>query len=123
MSHTYVSNLIHIVFSTSERRDLISEEMRERLWAFMGGVARERNAKALAIGGTGNHVHILLSVPATIHIADLVKAIKAISSIWIHDNFPDRRLFAWQKGLWRVQHRESATRANVGLHCKPGGTP
>lgn len=98
MSHTYISNLVHVVFSTSERRNLISEDMRGRLWAFMGGVARERNATAICIGGTENHVHLLISIPATIHIADLVKAIKAISSIWVHEKFPEKRHFAWQKG-------------------------
>jgi putative transposase len=72
--------------------------MRTRLWAFMGGVARERNAKALCIGGTDNHVHLLISIPATIHVAELVKAIKAISSIWVHEEYPEKRHFAWQKG-------------------------
>ena len=32
---------------------------RNRLWAYIGGIARENGMKALAIGGTDDHVHAL----------------------------------------------------------------
>jgi putative transposase len=63
MSHTYVSELIHCVFSTKERRNLISSEIQPQLWAFLGGIARKNGFKALMVGGTENHVHILFSLP------------------------------------------------------------
>ena len=52
--------------------------------------------KALAIGGVEDHVHLLLSLPATMPIAKAVQLIKGGSSKWVHDTFPDQRLFAWQ---------------------------
>ncbi len=64
MPHTYCSLLFHCVFSTKERRNFISDDVRERLWAYIGGIAREHETKALAVGGTEDHVHILLSLPA-----------------------------------------------------------
>ena len=52
--------------------------------------------KALSIGGVEDHVHLLLSLPATMSIAKAMQLIKGGSSKWVHDSFPDQRLFAWQ---------------------------
>ncbi len=64
----------------------------------MGGMARERSVCALAIGGTDDHLHMLISLPATIALAKAVQEIKAGSSKWIHETYVDRRAFAWQEG-------------------------
>jgi REP element-mobilizing transposase RayT len=54
--------------------------------------------KAVAVGGTDDHVHILLSLPATITLAKAAQLIKGGSSLWIHESFPNQRNFAWQEG-------------------------
>ncbi len=95
MSHTYISDLVHIVFSTKERRNTIPADMHERLWSFLGGIARKNGFKAIAIGGTTNHVHALLSLPATMPLSKAVQLIKGASSKWMSDlGHP----FAWQEG-------------------------
>jgi REP element-mobilizing transposase RayT len=53
---SYVSNPIHLVFSTKERRKLITPALRERLWPFLGGIARQNKMKAIEIGGIEDHV-------------------------------------------------------------------
>jgi len=73
MSHSYVSCYIHYVFSTKDRIKTINPEVKERLWAYMGGIAKENNMKALIVGGTSNHVHILLEIPSTITIAKAIQ--------------------------------------------------
>jgi putative transposase len=57
---SYVSSHYHCVFSTTERRPLISTELRERLWPFLGGIARQNQMKAIEVGGMPDHVHIWL---------------------------------------------------------------
>lgn len=98
MSHSYNSQLIHFVFSTKERRALITPELQERLWPYLGGIARENKMVALAVGGVEDHAHILLSLPATISVSKAVQLMKGGSSKWIHDTFPEHRLFSWQEG-------------------------
>lgn len=98
MPHSYVSNLVHNIFSTKERFPFIDQELESRLWPYMGGIARENGMKALAIGGTTDHVHALLSLPATMSGAKAVQLIKGGSSKWIHDELPQYRKFAWQDG-------------------------
>src|SRR3974390_1723342 len=94
---SYVSSYHHCVFSTKERRPLITSELRERLWPFLGGIARQNNMKAIEAGGVGDHVHILLSIPSTMPISKAVQFIKGGSSKWIHETFPEHRLFSWQE--------------------------
>jgi REP element-mobilizing transposase RayT len=97
MAHTCYSVLIHYVFSTKERRRLIAAEIRADLWAYMGGVARAEGMKALAIGGTDDHSHMLLSLPATISFAKAVQVVKAGSSLWLGAE-RSRQSFEWQEG-------------------------
>jgi putative transposase len=96
MSHTYISDLIHCVFSTKERRNLIRPEIQSDLWAFLGGIARKNGFKALIVGGTENHVHVLLSLPAQMPLAKAMQLIKGASSHWMNENHT--KGFAWQQG-------------------------
>jgi len=96
VSHTYVSELVHCVFSTKERRNLIPPDIQPGLWAFLGGIARKNGFKALVVGGTDNHVHILLSLPASMPLAKAMQLIKGASSHWM--NQEQTKDFAWQEG-------------------------
>ncbi|HKS26201.1 MAG TPA: IS200/IS605 family transposase [Pyrinomonadaceae bacterium] len=98
MPHSYVSSLVHCVFSTKDRRKIISPQLQERIWPFLSGIARQNGMKALAVGGTDDHAHILLSLPAVMPLSKAIQLIKGGSSKWIHDNFPAQRSFAWQEG-------------------------
>lgn len=98
MGHSYTSSLFHCVFSTKERRKLITPELQERLWPYIGGIARDNRMKALTAGGIEDHVHILLSIPSTLAIAKAIQLIKGGSSKWVHETFPNMRAFAWQEG-------------------------
>ena len=94
---SYVSSYFHCVFSTKERQPLISEPLQERLWPFLGGVARRNDMKAIEIGGMLDHVHILLSLPSTLSIAKALQLLKGGSSKWVHDTFPECWAFRWQE--------------------------
>lgn len=95
MSHRYESILIHCVFSTKDRKPIIPETVKNKLWAYMGGIARTNHFKALAVGGITDHVHALLSIPAPLAVAKAVQLIKGGSSKWINDHARSRS-FAWQ---------------------------
>ncbi len=98
MANSYLSLYIHVVFSTKGRRAMILPDLQNRLWSYMGGIARENKMKALSIGGMQGHVHMLLSLPGTLPVAKAVQLIKGGSSKWVHGTFVDSRRFAWQEG-------------------------
>ncbi len=87
----------HCVFSTKGRQPLMTSALRQRLWPFIGGIARQNKMKAIEIGGVEDHVHILLSIPSTVSIAKAMQLIKGGSSKWVHETFPEHRLFGWQE--------------------------
>ena len=96
MGRTYISAFFHCVFSTEGRRGLIPPVKQPDLWAYLGGIARKNNFKAIAVGGTDNHVHVLLSLPATMPLAKAVQLLKGGSSKWMNTSGDGR--FAWQEG-------------------------
>ena len=98
MSHSYVSNLMHCTFATKERFPFINSELEARLWPYIGGIARANKMKPLSIGGTADHLHALLSLPATMSFAKAVQLVKGGSSKWMHETFPNYQKFAWQEG-------------------------
>jgi REP element-mobilizing transposase RayT len=98
MPHSYLSNLMHCVFSTKERRKFITPELQQRLWPFIGGIARENGMKASAVGGVADHIHVLLSLPAPMPVAKAMQLVKGGSSKFVHETFSDQRDFAWQEG-------------------------
>ena len=98
MSHSYVSNLMHCTFSTKGRYPFIDSALESRLWPYVGGIARENRIKPLAIGGTSDHLHALLSLPGMMSFSKAVQLIKGGSSKWINDTFPGKKKFEWQEG-------------------------
>ncbi|HMB83863.1 MAG TPA: IS200/IS605 family transposase [Terriglobales bacterium] len=95
MAHRYPNILIHLVFSTKNRRDLIPNELRTVLWKYLAGIGRNHKIPVLAAGGTANHVHLLIALPSDVSTAKAVQILKANSSRWVGEHSID---FAWQEG-------------------------
>ena len=98
MPGTYAKILLHIAFSTKGRSRLITPDLQERLHPYMGGIVREEKGVLHEIGGTGNHVHLLVGWRTDESVAALVRRVKSGSSLWVHQTFPMMRAFAWQEG-------------------------
>ena len=95
MPQSFVSNNVHIVFSTKERKPLIPSDQQKRLWAYLGGIAKNVGVTPMAIGGMPDHVHVLAALPAELAIAKFVNVLKSNSSKWMHERGVE---FGWQKG-------------------------
>jgi REP element-mobilizing transposase RayT len=95
MSHSYAQNIIHLVFSTKERRKLISAEFQPALWAYVAGVCKKNEIFVYAVGGMDDHIHSLIQIPAPLALAKAVLAIKSNSSRWTHER---GQKVEWQEG-------------------------
>ena len=95
MPHSYVSSVFHIVFSTKQRMQLIPADRQSRLWNYLAGIALNHGIQVLAVGGTEDHVHMLVVLPADTALSDAVRTLKTNSSRWVRQT---DRLFAWQEG-------------------------
>jgi REP-associated tyrosine transposase len=95
MGHSYSQNLIHCVYSTEGRRNLIKPELQVSLWRYTCTIAKQQGIHLVTAGGTANHAHILIALPPTISLAKALQTIKAYSSRWISEHGVP---FQWQEG-------------------------
>ena len=95
MSHTYFQNVVHIVFSTKERRKIIPAQMKVRLWEYTAAICQHKGIFVHSIGGMEDHIHMLLQFPPMLAIADAIRDIKSNSSGWLSDEIGR---FTWQQG-------------------------
>lgn len=98
MAQTLVSLLVHVIFSTKHRANLIPPEIEEELFSYVGGIAKNNHSKLLATGGTANHIHLLLSLGKTINLSEIVGDIKRDSSKWLKTKDEKYQDFHWQDG-------------------------
>jgi REP element-mobilizing transposase RayT len=106
MAHTYSIHLEHCIFTTKNRLPLIIEP--DVACRTLRAVARQASLRILAVGGTTNHVHILLEIPKTQTISDVMRELKANSSRLLRQNW---RLFAWQDGYGSMSVSPSAVQS------------
>ncbi len=108
MAQTYTKLLYHIVFSTKDRRNLITPSTQPNLHAYMGGIVRRLGGTALLIGGISDHIHMLTSVPPTIALSDFMRDVKAGSSKWMRELSRFELPFEWQRGYSAFTVSQSA---------------
>ena len=99
MAQSLAKVLVHIVFSTKDRRPFLQNVgVREEMHRYLGGICRAHQSPSLIIGGVEDHVHILCSLGRTITIADLIRELKRSSSKWIKSRSREYSEFRWQGG-------------------------
>jgi REP element-mobilizing transposase RayT len=98
VAKTYTSLNYHFTFSTKNREPWISQSIEDRIWSYIGGVARKHKMTALQVGGIDDHIHTLVMAPPTLSPSQIAQYLKGDSSKWIHEEFPKLRGFEWQDG-------------------------
>jgi REP element-mobilizing transposase RayT len=98
--------LVHLIFSTKQRRPLIRAEIHSDLCGYITGILKNLHSPSLQTGGTADHLHILLSLSRTISLAKLVEEVKKSSSKWMKQEggVPE---FSWQAGYGAFSVGES----------------
>jgi putative transposase len=90
--------IIHIVFSTKDRRPWLDTKIRPRMHAYLATLCRDCDCEAYRVGGVADHVHIAARLARTISQAELLGKIKKTSSAWIKKQDRQYAGFAWQVG-------------------------
>ena len=98
MPHSLADLVVHVIFSTKERRPIITDELKTKLFPYMAGIVNERGGTPHIFNGMPDHVHMLASVPTGLSVADLMRFVKGSSSRWVHQEFPAKSTFGWQRG-------------------------
>jgi putative transposase len=88
--------LVHIIFSTKDRRPLVTTAVQLDLYAYLATIVRNTDCECYRVGGMVDHVHIAIRLSRTKNIAELVAELKASSSRWMKTQGVPK--FAWQRG-------------------------
>ena len=98
MPQSLAAMYAHLVWSTKNRTTSIRPAWESRLHEYIGGIVAARGGVLLVAGGMPDHIHLLVSLGREWSLAEVLRDVKAGSSKWVHDQFPDDREFAWQSG-------------------------
>ena len=98
MPSAFTQNFYHTVFSTRHRANLITPELEERLYPFLGGILRDLRCTLLTVNGKPDHVHLLVRYRADLSHSEMLQQTKGRSSKWVNETFPQLGHFAWQEG-------------------------
>ena len=99
MAGTYTKLYYHIVFSTKNRKEFIKSAIEDQLHKYIAGIVRGIGGNGIEINGMPDHVHILAIMPPKIALSNALRDIKANSSRWVHESFPELAKFGWQDGF------------------------
>jgi REP element-mobilizing transposase RayT len=107
MSKTFSQIYIHIVFGVKDRQALIPSELKDELYKYITGIIKHKGQKLLAINGTHDHIHLLISMNPDIAVSDLVREMKKHSTDFINGKGLLCGKFYWQEGYGAFSYSNS----------------
>jgi hypothetical protein len=118
MANTFCSLDIHCIVSTKERVPILNPELRERIWPFLGGIAKQNGITPRCIGGVADHVHLLLSLPTTVPIAKAIQLREYLAFLKRHELSVDDKISVGLTTTSAVPGRGLST--SLSRHFLPG---
>lgn len=98
MPQSLAQILVHLVFSTKNRETFLTDNIRDDLHAYIGGIVANQKGTLLKAGSVADHIHLLLSHPRTCSPSDMVQEVKTGSSKWLKTKAVRNANFHWQSG-------------------------
>lgn len=107
MPNTYTQIHLHLIFAVQNRRSLINDSWKDRLYMYITGIVQTNKHKMIIINGMPDHLHIAIGMRPTQSVSDLMQDIKGSSSTWINDNKFVQGKFQWQEGYGAFSYNKS----------------
>src|SRR5215469_148602 len=100
MPQSLAKILVHVVFSTKDRRPFLRDKkLREELHNYIGGILNRLDCQPVIVGGVEDHIHLLCALSRTCQASEMIKEVKRGSSLWLKTKGPGLNDFAWQNGF------------------------
>ncbi len=107
MANTFTQIHLHLVFAVKYRQSQIQNDWKDRLYKYTTGIIQNNGHKVLIINGMSDHIHILIGFRTTQSLADLMRDIKQMTSLWVNENKLTKGKFAWQEGYGAFSYGQS----------------
>jgi REP element-mobilizing transposase RayT len=93
-----ISLYVHLVWRTWDSLPLITPEIERRLYRNIQSEAQKMKCTVLALNGSADHVHLLVMLPTTLTVAELMQRVKGVSSHFVNNVLGSLEPFKWQGG-------------------------
>jgi putative transposase len=107
MANTYTQIHLHLIFAVQNRKSLIQNSWKDRLYEYITGIVQQNTHKMIIINGMPDHLHIAIGMRPTQSLSDLMQDIKGNSSKWVNDNKLATGKFQWQEGYGAFSYNKS----------------
>jgi len=121
MPDSYTNLLYHIVFSTKDRRPIITPDYEPRIYDYIGGTIRSLGGICLELNGTNDHIHLLAKLRPDRAVSDVLRDLKANTSGWMHDVFPALKHFSVATWLRCIHGESIKRRRGTPIYCETKG--
>lgn len=92
---------LHIVLTTKYRRKVISKSILETVEATIKEAASELGVDVQEMNGEGDHIHMLVKIPATLAVTDFINRVKGRSSRVVRERHWDKvSKMLWGDHFW-----------------------
>lgn len=88
----------HLVWATKNREPSITPEVELKLYPYLLKKAAELEIGVYALNGWNDHVHMIVSIPPKLAVANAVKNLKGASAHYLNHESLLGGTFIWQRG-------------------------
>ena len=107
MAQSLAEIVVHLIFSTKNRRPLILPDVRGKLEGYLVGVLANLDSPSLMVKAVADHVHVLFMISRKRALAEIVEELKKSSSKWVKTRGAQYADFYWQSGYGAFSVSES----------------
>ncbi len=105
---TYWRLHYHLIWGTHEREPSITPEREKMFYGVLYNKGKELGLKIHAAGNTEDHVHVVVSIPPKLAVADCVRHLKGASAFAINHMDGSDGKFKWQEGYGALTVSENS---------------
>ena len=95
---SYRQHLYHVVFRTDQSLLTVNQDHADELYAYITGILKNKNSHLYRINGVADHLHLLTDMHPSYAPADIVRDIKASSSLWMKKSNLFPAFQGWSEG-------------------------
>lgn len=107
MANTYHQIYLQFVFAVKYRASILDKSWRSQLQGVIGNLVNETGCKTIIVNGVEDHMHCFVGLRPAVSVFDLMKTVKAKSSLYINKNSLTSQRFEWQEGYGVFSYRQS----------------
>ena len=107
MANTYHQIYLQTVFAVKYRQALLDKAWRSKVQGVIGNLINETGCKTIIVNGVEDHMHCFVGLRPVVSVSELLKTVKAKSSLYINNHSLTSQRFEWQEGYGVFSYHQS----------------